>query len=142
MNPDQRRAVEIDVGRIVPCFFMHLDNQEFDSLADLMAPDGVWHRAGKELRGRAMLLAAMDARGATRRTRHLITNLIVDAIDGDHAEAVFYSTAFVHTDAAPDVIAPMELPSSIGTYRATFVRMPDGWRIAAFKSQMAFRRQS
>ena len=142
MKPDERRAVEMDVGWIVPRFFMHLDNQEFDRLADLLAPDGVWHRAGKELRGRAMLLAAMDARGATRRTRHLITNLIVDAIDADHAEAVFYSTAFVCTDAAPDVIAPMELPSSIGTYRATFVRMPDGWRIAALKSQMTFRRQS
>jgi ketosteroid isomerase-like protein len=142
MNPEERRAVEIDVARIVPQFFMHLDNQAFDRLADLMAPDGTWYRAGKELRGRAMLLQAMDARGTTRRTRHLISNIIVDAVDADHAEAVFYSTAFVHTDTAADAIAPMELPSSIGTYRATFIRMPDGWRIATLKSQMAFRRQS
>jgi ketosteroid isomerase-like protein len=142
MDPEERRAVEIDVARIVPRFFMHLDNQAFDRLADLMAPDGAWNRAGKELRGRAMLLQAMDARGPTRRTRHLISNLIVDAIDADHAEAVFYSTAFVHTDTSADAIAPMELPSSIGTYRATFIRMQDGWRIATLKSQMAFRRQS
>jgi ketosteroid isomerase-like protein len=142
MNPEERRAVEIDVARIVPRFFLHLDNQAFDRLAELMAPDGTWYRAGKELRGRAALLQAMDARGATRRTRHLISNLIVDAIDADHAEAVFYSTAFVHADTAGDAIAPMELPSSIGTYRATFIRMEAGWRIATLKSQMAFRRQS
>jgi hypothetical protein len=142
MDAEERRAVEIDVARIVPRFFMHLDNQAFDRLADLMAPDGTWYRAGKELHGRAALLQAMDARGATRRTRHLISNLIVDAIDADHAEAVFYSTAFVHTNTAAEAIAPMELPSSIGTYRATFIRMPEEWRIASLKSQMAFRRQA
>jgi hypothetical protein len=141
MNPEERRAIEADVARIVPRFFLHLDSQEFTRLADLMAPDGAWHRAGKELRGRAMLLEAMDARGTTRKTRHLISNLVVDAIDADHAEAIFYSTAFVHTGTAADAIAPMELPSSIGTYRANFIRTVDGWRIAALKSQMAFRRQ-
>lgn len=140
IDPIEVRAVEHDVARTVHLFYLHLDNQAYESLADLMMPDGVWYRGGKELRGRAMLLEALDGRGTGRRSRHLITNMIVDVTVADRAEAMFYSTAFVHVGESQEGVAPMQLPSSIGAYRGEFARTPQGWRIAALRSKMAFRR--
>jgi len=140
MLTEQRLAIEREAEKVLLRFFHHLDADEFEALAALMAEDGVWHRQGKLLRGPGMVLEAMAARPKGRRTRHLITNLVLDAVDERHVQAIYYLTAFRYDGATPGEPAPIELPASVGTYREKLVLTPAGWRVAEITSEGAFRR--
>ena len=83
----------------------------------------------------------MHARPKCVRTHHIVTNLIVDATDDTHAEAVFYVTVFAYSGGgAEGEPAPLELPLTVGTYREKLVRTAQGRRIADIRSQTAFKR--
>ena len=138
---DEHYRIERDAMTVVHRFFRHLDDGDYDGLVALMAADGVWHRQGKMLRGPAMVLEAMKARPAGVTTRHLVSNMLVDVIDPDHAEASCYITVYAYTgDKKPDDPAPLELPLQIGTYRIKLTRTPQGGRINEIAAKMAFRR--
>jgi hypothetical protein len=141
VSPEERREVEREAERMIYRFFQYLDTRQYEKLADLMAPDGVWNRMGKALKGREMLMAAMRARPKGFTTQHLVTNLIVEIIDDAHAEADYTMTAYAHQLAegkAPP--APSEAPFVIGTYKQRFVRLKQGWRIADIDSTNSFQR--
>jgi hypothetical protein len=140
LTEQKKLAIEREAERVLLRFFHHLDGDEFEALAGLMAEDGVWHRQGKLLRGPGMVREAMAARPKGRRTRHLVTNLILDVVDERHVQAIYYLTAFGYNGATPGEPAPMELPVSVGTYREKLVLTPAGWRVAEISSETAFRR--
>jgi hypothetical protein len=140
MLTEQKLAVEREAERVLVRFFHHLDTGEFEALVALMAEDGVWHRQGKVLRGPGMVREALAERPKGRRTRHLVTNLIVDAVDERHVQAIYYLTVFRHDGVTPGEPAPIELPASVGTYREKLVLTPAGWRVAEITSEGAFRR--
>lgn len=128
------------VGETVVRFFAALDGGAFETLADLMAPDGVWHRQGKALAGREAILKAMAERGPDVRTAHLVTNLLVEP-DADAATARFIMTAFRHDGAlAADAPAPLAGPFSIGFYTCRCVRHDGHWRIAEMRGNTRFKR--
>jgi hypothetical protein len=137
MTPDNRRAIEHDVEKIVLRFFHYLDGGDYDKLAGLFAADGVWHRQGKALREPEAVLEAMHARPAGMVTQHVASNVVVDATDADHADATLYLTVFAHAGAVP---APIEPPAQVGIYRERLVRTADGWRIGEITSLPKFRR--
>lgn len=66
------RAVTSEVERAIHLFFRHLDENDYEALTALMTVDGLWHRQGKELRGRSMVMEAMKARPVDLVTRHKI----------------------------------------------------------------------
>jgi len=136
MTPEQQRAIEHDAGKTVLRFFHCLDDANYDGLVGLMAPDGVWHRQGKELKGRAAIMEAMKARPAGLATQHNATTLVVDAVDADHATATVYLVVFAGQGGSGAV----ELPNLVGVYREKLVRLAEGWRIAEITSQPRFRR--
>lgn len=141
MQPEQRHAVEHEAARVLLRFFHNLDSRQYDALSALMASDGVWNRQGKALRGPAMVLEAMRARPKNATTHHVVTNLVVDAVDERHAEAIFYVTVFAPSGAIPESgPGPMELPFTVGTYREKLVLAGEGWRIAEISSQTTFKR--
>lgn len=78
--------------------FDHLDERRYGALLSLMTPDAVWVRQGIHLRGHAQIRAALEERSPTQRIRHLITNLLQRAGDGQHAEFSHYMTALRHDD--------------------------------------------
>lgn len=139
--PDAQYPMEREATTVVHRFFRHLDDGDYGALAALMAPEGVWHRQGKMLRGPTMVLEAMKARPAGVTTRHLVTNMLVDVADPDHAGASCYITVYAHTgEKKPDEPAPMELPLQIGTYRIKLTRTPQGAQIDEITAKVAFRR--
>lgn len=141
MTPDERRAIEHDVEKTALRFFLYLDSYRYDDLAGLFVPDGVWHRQGKELRGAKMLLDAMHARPPGTVTQHVATNILVDVLDADHAEATIYLTVYAHAgDASTTTPVPMSPPGQVGIYREKLARTADGWRIAEITSRQIFRR--
>ena len=67
LSPDDVRTIEWDCTRVLIRFFNYFDQWRYQNMADLFVPDGVWHRQGKALQGRAEILAALTARSITQR---------------------------------------------------------------------------
>ncbi len=108
-------AVERAAERTILKMWAALDANDFDGVAASFADDGVWHRQGKQLVGPPGVSAALAERPKTARTRHVVTNVLVDAVDESRAEMQYYLTVYQHTaetaDAPPP--APMNLPLTV-----------------------------
>lgn len=113
--------------KVTLAFFRCLDTREHAAASALFAPNGVWHRGGTSLTGRAAILAALEKRPAERSTAHLLSNLWAETIDPDHARVHFYLTLRERI-AAPD--GPVVFRSGGVLYGTdNYVRLADGWRI-------------
>ena len=88
---------------LVMKFFAALDTREHRVAANLMAPDGVWWRQGRQLTGPAAVLAALEQRPANRHTCHVVTNVQFAHVDDQRAELSYYLTAYESlVDDAPE----------------------------------------
>jgi hypothetical protein len=68
---------------------------------DFFLEDGEWNRMGDSLHGRSAIRAALAERSATRKTSHLVSNLIVSSQAEDLAHAEFFVTVYESLDEAP-----------------------------------------
>lgn len=132
--------IERDVERAIMAFFHALDSSNFEQLIQSVASDGIWYRQGKELRGREMVRAAMKAREPGARTKHLVTNLLIDSVTEDKAEARFYMTAF-RADGDPGRPRPdkIELPRGLSLYNVRLTRENNKWVFAEIKGDITFK---
>ncbi|SFU11293.1 nuclear transport factor 2 family protein [Mesorhizobium sp. YR577] len=142
METTDAPLAENEIRKQLYRFFLALDERQFDTMTQIMTPDGLWRRAGIEIRGGGMLLEVMGKRGADRHTRHILSNMIIDMETAEAATARFYSTAWVYVG-APDEkgVCPIDIPSSIGVYTAKFARTEKGWQMADLRSKPAFKQQ-
>ncbi|MCB1490590.1 MAG: nuclear transport factor 2 family protein [Rhodobiaceae bacterium] len=145
MNPKadipQQVAVAHALEDLLLDFFMGLDTFAFDGLANCLAEDGEWHRQGKVLRGRAMVLDAMAERGRDVRTAHVVTNFQVTGTGGATARARFYLVGYRYDGPVTEgVPAPMQPPFSVGLYDCRFAMTGDGWKIASLSGSPRFKR--
>ena len=139
-TPD-RATIQRDIEQIIFRFFLHLDEQEYDQLSSLMAPTGTWLRNNVLLRGPEGVREAMRSRPVGFTTRHLITNIIFDVADSDHADVRFYMTVFVHSgDEKPTGAVKMDVPMHVSIFRQKVVRTSRGWRIAELSGTPTFHR--
>ena len=65
----------VECQRTLYRFARALDAGDFEAVAATMAEDGVWFRQGERLEGRAAVVAALNKRGPSVLTRHLIITL-------------------------------------------------------------------
>lgn len=112
-------------------FYFYLDEFRYQDLAAMMREDGVWHRQGKALKGRAQVLAALEERPRTQRIRHVITNAFLDAESADAASLVAYLTAYKYDDGKPIKGAPtIDGPFRLLLVNKKFTRNAGKWMIA------------
>jgi hypothetical protein len=112
-------------------FYYCLDEFRYQDLAALMREDGVWHRQGKVLKGRAQVIAALEERPRTQRIRHVITNAFLSAESERAADLVAYLTAYKYDDGKPIKGAPtIDGPFRMLLVKKRFVREGGGWMIA------------
>jgi hypothetical protein len=141
VTTEQRLAITLDAERLAHSFFLHLDESNYEPLIALFTPEGVWHRQGKELRGQGMVREAMQARPKGHTTRHLVSNLLVEIADQDHAESSFYLTVYGATsDGASKDPLPMALPNIVGVYKQKIVRTGQGWRVSEMSARTTFKK--
>jgi hypothetical protein len=134
-------TVQRDIEHMIFRFFLYLDEQEYDRLSSLMAPTGTWLRNNVLLRGPEAVREAMRSRPVGFTTRHLITNIIVDVADSDHADVTFYMTVFVHSgDEKPTAAVKMDVPMHVSIFRQKVARTSGGWRIAELSGTPTFHR--
>lgn len=126
--PHQTVVDELACRHLVHTFYRRLDNKDYDELAALFLPDGVWNRLGTDLVGPREIREAMQERSDWI-TAHVVTNLMVDLISTDTAETSQYITLYRSEGNADDTVpAPMEAPLGILWHRDTLQRTATGWR--------------
>ena len=54
LSREAARAIELDCTQVLTRFFNAFDQWRYDDMAAMFASDGVWHRAGKSLKGAAI----------------------------------------------------------------------------------------
>jgi ketosteroid isomerase-like protein len=134
-------------ARIVACqqaihrFYAALDASDFAAVAASVAPDGVWHRQGKALRGPGDVAAALAERPAGRVTAHLVQNLVVTLEDSETATARYNTLVFRHDGAAgAPPPAPIGAPLSIAAAQDRLSRdaATGAWLVVERRSSRVF----
>ena len=138
ISREMARAIEWDCARTLTQFFNWFDQWRYDDMVALFAPDGVWHRQGKALRGQA-IKDALDVRSRTQTVRHVITNTQVDVVDAATAQFILYVTAYVHDSGVKAVTPPkIQSPSLLLVVPGGLVKVGDDWKIAHMSMNREF----
>ena len=121
------RAISWDCEQTVLRLFGAMDALDYEHVADAFVADGVWHRAGKALRGHDAIVAAMNERPTGRLVRHVITNVVIDVLDETRATGRCYVTAY----AGPAGSEPPAINAPWLLLTATHVFAPTdrGWKL-------------
>jgi uncharacterized protein (TIGR02246 family) len=88
MAPLERALAEAEIARLITRYAVLNDEGDFDALAALFMDDGIFVRpsGGDPIVGRANILTSYKAR-PPRRTRHIISNILVEVRSPSEAEA-------------------------------------------------------
>lgn len=140
MDDNLRASIERECQRLSHAYSRHTDFREYDKFVELFAEDALLN-AGGELRGKEAIRKAMSKRSDRLRSRHVVTNHIVDVINEDHAEGITYLTLYrlIAEEARdPSTVLPLEGPAAVGHYADKYVRTGEGWRFQSRVLEFAF----
>ena len=139
MDEATRRAIEWDCAQVLTRFINALDEGDYEAMASLMAPDGVWKRPDGDATGPEGLLQAMTGRPRDLRIRHVISNIVIDAIDETEAIGTTYLTVYRYDGPPPKRgPAPINGPHMVGVSRNKLVRANGKWRIGEKSTERSF----
>ena len=138
LSREAARAIEWDCTQVLTRFFNAFDQWRYDDMAAMFAPDGVWHRAGKPLKG-AAILEALNARSRTQTVRHVVTNIEVNVADASRADFILYVTAYMHDSGTKATKPPtIQSPYLLLVVPGTMVKVGDDWKIASMSMNREF----
>lgn len=128
MNEPEATAEDIvQLTQRLHAFFSHLDERRYEELAAMFLPEGRWLRQGQWLEGRDAILAAMRARPATTRVRHIISNVVAIPRSTGEAEVQAYMTAYRRLEGQPPALFSINLVGNM------FRRQAGRWMLAEQK---------
>lgn len=133
-SPEVERACT----RLIIDFANHMDLMNYPGVLALFAEDGTLDRAGLVLRGRGEIHGFLAKRPARSVTRHLCTNIRVQARSPDRADGTCYVQFFQSPN---EDVRPLPLKAAVAAvaeYHVDFVRQQDDWRIQDFRIRPVF----
>jgi ketosteroid isomerase-like protein len=136
----ERAAIGWECERLIHLYSMLNDAGDFQAMADLFTPDGVFARPSQGdvlIRGRDNILAAYTAR-PPRFTRHMITTVVVTVVDADAATAHSYLS--LHSG-QPGESLPRAAESGymIGDFHDRLVRVDGEWKFQERRGSLALK---
>jgi len=141
MDALARLTVEAECTRLMNRFNWAVDAMDYDQVVSLFIPDCIFSRADKFFHGHAGLRQSLNNRPSDRTTRHVISNIVIDVADADHARGKAYCLVFGHRGPlSPEGEATLSAPDSLIVPEAKFVRTGEGWRIAHWNIGLSFRK--
>jgi ketosteroid isomerase-like protein len=141
MNESTLSAIERACARLVHDYARAADFGDSAAAAALFAEDGVLEMpGGRRFAGRDAIRKRLEEQPAAQVSRHVISNLIVDAVDESRARGFCYLTLYRGTRSAAGGPLPSAAPFVIGHYEDEFVRDGGDWRFAARRLTFTFRR--
>lgn len=134
LDDQTRRAIEWDCTRLIHLYMRYNDAGDYDGVAGLFTQDGVLARPtmpDKPIVGRDAILTGFRARPAGTRTRHVVSNVIVDVESETEASATSVMLLFRGQD-NEDGSLPPHNPADpvIGFFNDRLRKTADGWRFA------------
>lgn len=133
MEETERLGIELACQRLAFQFCSLNDHRRYREYSELFTEDGEFARPGLEVRGRGAIRDALSQRPAHLETRHLCTNVIIDVTGRDRATGTGTQLYFAHDTTAKATQTPLVID-----FVDTYVRTPDGWRIATRRVTPAF----
>jgi hypothetical protein len=141
MNESTISAIERACARLVYGYARAADFGDGAAAAALFAEDGVLEMpGGRRFAGRDAIRRRLQEQPAAQVSRHVISNLIVDALDESRARGFCYLTLYRGTRGNEGGPLPSAAPFVIGHYEDEYARGADGWRFAARRLTFTFRR--
>jgi ketosteroid isomerase-like protein len=140
MTETDRLVIERACERLIAAYGHLIDGGEAARVADLFTADGVWESPEARFDGRDAIGEAFSRRqaNASRRSRHVCTNVAVEVVSPDEATARCYFTLYRADGIDPGRPASTTVPVMVGDYVDRFVRTSDGWRFAQRRASVAF----
>jgi len=139
LSNDEIRAIRAECERLSVAYAVYIDTRRYAEFAALFGETGILAVGGK-LQGQEAIAAAMAQRSDKLRSRHVLTNTLIDVQDAEHASGVTYLTLYRHFGDASLDPGPIDSfsPAAVGHYTDEFVLTPDGWRFAKRELSLAF----
>ncbi|HWI86431.1 MAG TPA: nuclear transport factor 2 family protein [Sphingomonas sp.] len=128
-DPEERQAIEHACAQLVNRYANLNDAGQWDSLIELFVEDARMSRPSAPddwIKGREAIRAAFRSRPA-RMSRHLWTNIVIDAVDAREARGECALALFM-----PDQ------PVKIGSFTDRFVKTDQGWKFAERRGSLLF----
>jgi 3-phenylpropionate/cinnamic acid dioxygenase small subunit len=143
LDDAMRTRIERACERLSIAYANHVDARRYDAFVELFADDAHLN-AGGALDGKAAIRRAMARRSDRLRSRHVLTNILIEALDAEHARGVTYLSLYRHVGDESLGVQPVDgfQPAAIGQYDDEFVLTSDGWRFARRELSLAFRNPS
>jgi len=129
MNQQDRRAIEQDCARLIARYANLNDAGEWEAVAALYAPDGRMSRPTAPddwIEGQTAILAAFQSR-PLRKTRHICSNIVIDVLAPDRAEAESAMLLFTN-----------EGPPKVGSFHDRLIRINGDWRFSERRGTLSF----
>ncbi len=143
MTPEQRMLIEHECEKLQKLYGIYADQLDSERFGELFAADA-WIKVPEQpvFRGRESVSAGINQmRALGLMYRHVMTNNVVNAVDDSHAEGLCYLMAFNSAAPADEHGArPMEIATTLGEYKDTFVKTERGWRFQSRELRRAMRR--
>ena len=117
-----------------------LDFGQYDELAELFTIDATLN-AGVLLEGRENIRLGLNKRPAKLRSRHVLTNIHTEVLDGKTAKGISYLSLYRHIgdQSLSSEVIEFDGPAAVGHYSDEF-RLEDGiWKIHQRVLTMSFR---
>ena len=139
LNDDEIRVIRNECERLSVAYAVYLDMRKYAKFAALFGETGVL-AVGGQLQGQEAIAAAMAQRSDKLRSRHVLTNTLIDVQDTEHATGVTYLTLYRDVGDASLNPAPINsfTPAAVGHYTDAFELTQDGWRFAKRELSFAF----
>ena len=95
---------------------------------------------GGLLKGKREILKSMANRSDKLRSRHVLTNILIDVVDEKHATGITYLSLYRHI--GPESLEDQPIgpfgPAAVGHYSDSFTLTDDGWRFSRRDLAFAF----
>lgn len=117
------------------------DRRHWSQLAELYSDDATLTRPnGESVVGRAAIEASYASASATRRTRHVCTNSLIDVDESTGTASAETSVLLFTWEESPGSLGlPDVAGPAIGAFSDRFVLTDDGWRLAARRASLSAR---
>lgn len=143
MTPEQYRAIEWDIGRLINVYANLNDLRKWTEVAATYLEDGEMIRPSAPdhpIVGREAILKSLLARPADRCTKHFCANVAVTVLS--EREATAYSAYQIYSGAC-EAENPLPLldkkPPTICEFHDRLALTPDGWRFRRRQGVVLFR---
>ncbi len=135
----KRREIEEDCHRLMVDFANEVDLFNYDAVLAMFIPDCIFMHGEKVFEGRGQILELLQARRRNRRTRHVVSNMVVRVVDETHATGKSYCLVFGYLGELPDdEPAPLSAPDSLVEFEDDFTATDEGWKIARRRLRFVF----